>query len=119
MSRRPGIGVDAMWDVASAILGLEENGLVEPDVPVVLREGAKLKPYGRLLRRKLRKFLGRREETPDEVVQEVWEKEMRPLLEAAKASSEKPSLSAQMALVNAGYGAQLSAREKLRRKKSL
>lgn len=53
MSLRPGIGADAMHDVASTVL---EFDLVQSqgDVPSALRHGSRILPLGRYLRRTLR-----------------------------------------------------------------
>lgn len=56
MSLRPGIGADAMTDVALAMMRSRFDG---PDIPTVLRHGPKMFPLGRYLRRKLRDELGR------------------------------------------------------------
>lgn len=56
MSRRPGIGVDALPAVASAMTPyLSEMS----DVPIALRHGRKQLPLGRLLRGKLREAFGK------------------------------------------------------------
>lgn len=75
MSLRPGIGADAMHDVASVLLqfNLEE---AQGDVPSALRHGSRLLPLGRYLRRKLRTYIGREEKAPeiiDEEMQAVYE----------------------------------------------
>lgn len=64
MSRRPGLGVDAMWEVADVWMryGLDDK---KSDVPTGARIGASIKPYGRYLRRKLRQFIGRDQKAPD------------------------------------------------------
>lgn len=63
MSRRPGIGVGFMNDVASALMEhkLDEKML---DVPLTLQHGTTKLPLGRFLRRKLRVLLGRDEKSP-------------------------------------------------------
>lgn len=57
-SRRPGIGSDAMFDVADVMMkfNLEEE---LSDVPTSLNHGKKSFPLGRLLRRKLRMYVGK------------------------------------------------------------
>lgn len=60
MSLRPGIGADAMLNVANALTteqGCEEI-LRTGDVPLALQHGLKKFPLGRYLRRKLREALG-------------------------------------------------------------
>lgn len=85
MSLRPGIGADAMWDVASTLLQycLDER-LV--DVPNRLGVGRSSMPLGRYLRSKLRTMIGKDGGAPEEVLKQMAE-EMRPLREAAFASS--------------------------------
>lgn len=73
-SLRPGIGHDAMWDVASTLLQSNRNGsLIDQlaDVPTGLRHGNKILPLGRYLRRKLRGMVGREETTPQEVMDQL------------------------------------------------
>lgn len=85
MSLRPGIGVDGLWDVASALMeyGLDES---MADVPSALRYGKQELPIGRYLRGKLREFIGRDPKAPVETLQAISE-ELRPLREAAFNSS--------------------------------
>jgi len=86
MSLRPGIGADALWDVASTLMqyDLDETQM---DVPDHLRVGPSGKPLGRYLRRKLRSMIGREVDTPDEVLQAMAE-DLRPLREAAFYASK-------------------------------
>lgn len=84
MSLKPGIGGDAMWDVASTLLafGLDEAG----DVPAGLRHGGKILPLGRYLRRRLRTFVGKEANAPDETLAGIKE-ELRPVREVAFEAS--------------------------------
>lgn len=66
MSNRHGIGYDAMFDVADAILDDELE-----DVPSVLLHGTRKLPLGKYLRRKLRTMIGRDEGAPESVREEV------------------------------------------------
>lgn len=82
MSLRPGIGADAMEDIANSmitsdgqILALDDNG----DVPLSLRHGGKLMPLGRYLRRKLREQLGQEANASPESIQK-YKAEMRAML---------------------------------------
>lgn len=86
MSLRPGIGADAMWDVASTLLqyDLDET---QVDVPDHLRVGPTGRPIGRYLRRKLRSMIGKEVDTPDEILQAMAE-DLRPLREAAFYASK-------------------------------
>lgn len=81
MSLKPGIGADFMHEFASSFLqfNLDET---QGDVPVTLRHGRRELPLGRYLRMKARKYIGRDEKTPAEVLETIAE-EMRPLRETA------------------------------------
>lgn len=118
MSLRPGIGFDAMHDVADVVMKL---GLVESqgDVPSALRHGCRLMPLGRYLRRKLRLMTGGDENAPPELLAKVWEEAMLPLLEAAKKDPEAVSLRQQMAKVNAEFDRQLAARQRIYKKREI
>lgn len=65
MSLRPGIGADAMHDVASVFLQFNLEDL-QGDVPSALRHGNRLMPLGRYLRRKLRLYAGMGEKAPEQ-----------------------------------------------------
>lgn len=86
MSLRPGIGLNAMHDVADVWmkLGLQDR---EADVPSALRIGSKLYPLDSYLRRNLRKMVGMDENTPPEALALLDEK-MRPVREAAFNNSQ-------------------------------
>lgn len=86
MSRRPGIGVPALAALAETLV---ESGWNERlvDVPVGYMMGEKLYPYGRYLRRNLRKLVGRDEKTPDGSLLE-WQAKLWDLYVASR-SSEK------------------------------
>lgn len=85
MSLKPGIGADAMHDVASTLLqfNLEAS---QVDVPSTLRVGSRLFPLGRYLQRRLRKYVGKEEGAPQEVLDKI-EAELQPLREAAFENS--------------------------------
>lgn len=86
MSLRPGIGADAMHDVASELMRFNlEN--TQADVPVSLRHGSKTLPLGRYLRRKLRTMVGKDEKTPESVVAEA-QAEVRAVYEATFDSAK-------------------------------
>jgi hypothetical protein len=67
MSRMPGIGVNGLWDVASAIM---EHGLDEwlNDVPSAARMNGNLVAYGRTMKQHLRRMIGREINAPEEVI---------------------------------------------------
>lgn len=81
MSLRPGLGHDAMWDVASTLM---QFNLVESqgDVPSTLRHGSRLLPMGRYLTQTLRKMVGEDEKTP-EVTKNRQKAELQDLRKAA------------------------------------
>lgn len=90
MSRRPAVGLSAMWEVADALMRyqLDEKLL---DVPLVLAHGRRQLPLGRYLRSKLREMIGRDGKTPKEVL-ELIKEEMRPLRESAFNNSKSYAL---------------------------
>lgn len=94
MSLRPGIGHNAMYDVADVILrlGLDDS---EADVPSALRRGSTIAPLGHYLRRRLRLMVGKEVKCPDEVLKKIAE-EMLPLRMAARESKDNPSLKGQI-----------------------
>lgn len=69
MSLRPGIGANAMHDVASVLMqySLEEKG----DVPAALRFGSRLMPLGRYLRNHLRMLVGHEKKSPEGSLQQL------------------------------------------------
>lgn len=112
MSLRPGIGVDALWDVASAMMRYDLG-----NVPSQLRVGPKLFPLGRYLRRRLGLFLGMSDEEFARVTQcslQSAEAELQVVRKVAFAASR--SVSSVFDEVNAPYARALEAREKVRRR---
>lgn len=109
MSNRPGIGGDALHEVADAFLtfNLEKT---QTDVPVSLRHGSRELPLGRYLRRRLRKMVGRDEKTPQAILDQLKE-EMRPVREAAFDASQP--LRTKIVEVNAGKIANFHSRQKI------
>lgn len=83
MSLKPGIGFDALWEVADVIMkyGLDER---MEDVPLGARVGSQVKPYGRYLRTKLRTLIGR-----DDIEAVFEDEEMLALWNAAKVAAPK------------------------------
>lgn len=109
MSLRPGIGADAMHDVASVMMQyrLDERG----DVPSGLRHGAGMHPLGRYLRKKLRTMVGKDEAAPPEALHEAAEKLQ---LVRAFALSDDRSVKSVFAEINGPYAAKLAARDKFK-----
>lgn len=118
MSNRPGIGADAMDEVASTLMqhGLDKS----EDVPAALRHGHKLYPLGRYLRRRLRTRIGRDEKAPLSVIEKA-KAELSPL--RALAHSYAPKGSREYAfkneIIQAGLGKRLrlEAKGKLAKKR--
>lgn len=88
MSLRPGIGADAMHEVASSLLthNLEKKLI---DVPMSLRHGAHQLPLGRYLRRKLRVMVGKDASPPQEVLDQQFTEVLGLYLDA-KADPKNP-----------------------------
>lgn len=85
MSRKPGVGHDAMWDVASTVLEFDLADS-EGDVPSSLRHGSREFPLGAYLRRSLRKMVGRDEKAPASTI-EAAQEALRPMRETAFENS--------------------------------
>lgn len=81
MSLRPGLGREAMHEVASSLMRFNLD-TSQADVPVSLRHGAKILPLGRYLRRYLRTLIGKEEGAPAEVLK-AMEEELSSLYVAA------------------------------------
>lgn len=127
MSLKPGIGGDAMHEIASVLMhyALEET---EVDVPNALRHGSKLYPLGRYLRQRLRRMVGKDEKCPEAVVKAL-QAELRPMLEASEIAVPKGVSSVAHDLrkayfgqkvvdANAGKVARAEALEKIYRKRA-
>lgn len=112
MSLRPGIGAEAMWDVASSVLAHD----IWPDVPLVLTYGRQSKPLGRYLRRRLRKLTGRLEDAPENVQKTL---EMRIMYEdwwnstKGKSYSAIEPFSAYLSRMDDGKVAAIEAKKRL------
>lgn len=106
MSLRPGIGANALWDVASVLLEYNLD-VRRVDVPTALSHGRLTMPLGRYLRGRLRTLIGKDHKAPDEALAEI-QKELQPLREAAFSSSS----SFQQAIIDANKGrrAQVAAK---------
>jgi hypothetical protein len=115
MSLRPGIGVDAMWDVASAMMRYDLG-----HVPSQLRVGPKLFPLGRYLRRRLGLYLGMSDEEFKRVTASSLssaEAELQLVRKVAFASSR--SVASVFDEVNTPYARALETRELRRRGRPL
>lgn len=116
-SNRPGIGLPAMWTIASGILrhNLEERIV---DVPITLRQGRRRMPLGRYLRKKLRVMIGRDEKTPPEALEELQEK-LRKVREDSFNSSPFVSVGELILDYNIGELNRVDAYEKRKKKGTL
>lgn len=108
MSLRPGIGADALHDVASVMMQyrLEKRG----DVPLSLMFGGKHLPLGRYLRGKLRELVGLPPGAPPAALREAFEKLS---LVRRFAFENDRSVASVFEELNAPYEASLAAREKV------
>lgn len=113
MSLRPGIGADAMCDVADSMLRFD-LATSQTDVPVSLAHGRRTLPLGRYLRRQLRIQLGRDEKAPDSAINEQ-DRQMQELRSAAFEASRP--LKAVVVEAFKGRIASMEAREKIYRQK--
>lgn len=124
MSRRPGIGVSALHELASMLLELEEFGRVQTDVPVSLQFGGRHRPLGRTLRRKLREMIGRSPNAPREVLEKQKE-ELQIVREAlihltrgeGRASAGENKLRNLITEIYEGEIASIEAREAIHKKR--
>lgn len=113
MSLRPGIGADALWDVASVMMQYS----LEKQLPSQLRHGAKLLPLGRYLRNRLSKVLGQNEEErqslSDQALSHLYEE--LSLVRSVAWATDK-SVRQVFAEANAGYEQALIGKQTLKRK---
>lgn len=110
MSLRPGIGLGLMHDLASTLMELGTDNML--DVPTVLAHGRKQLPLGRYLRRKLRTFIGRDPNTPPEALA-AYKKTLQPLREAAFNSSTP----FKTAILEASLGKRIQLAQSITRKR--
>lgn len=115
MSLRPGIGADVIPEVGKA---LKKYDIVLADVPSALRHGSKEYPLGRYLMKRLRKEMGRDEKAPQSVMDKIA-LELRPMFEAAKASSEEPSAKAWVVKAGIQQRLNMEARRKIYEKRKV
>lgn len=116
MSLRPGIGADMMYEVASTLLQYDIVDTAQGDVPSSLRHGSRTMPLGRYLTRRLRTFVGKEANAPQETITQRAE-EMRPLLEAAKRSKTHLTLKQQVVHVNEAKALSQAAKLKIRKQR--
>ena len=112
MSLKPGIGADAMFDVAHTLLNYQNTLDTMADVPGELRIGPSVRPLGRYLKKHLRKAVGRDEKAPDTVLQEI-QAQMLPLRLAAKADNANPSFKARLVAMGEGERARAESRRRI------
>lgn len=113
MSRRPGIGVEFMDEVASTLLQHDlENELI--DVPASLAHGARRLPLGKFLRGKLRERIGRDKKAPPETIKAI-QNELQPLWEAAKLSPLNRSFAFKGLIQDTGLGKRINQEARFKR----
>lgn len=115
MSRRPGLGVDAMHEVASVLMSFNLDK-TQTDVPSVLQHGKKLLPLGRFLRVKLRKMMGKDEHASPEALEKI-NREMLRLLATSFDDAEAPSLKRQIVKRDLGKVRSIEARQNIHKGK--
>lgn len=108
MSLRPAIGLGMMHEIASVLLqhDLHEKMI---DVPTTLQHGSKKWPLGRFLRRKLRTYIGKTPNAPQEVL-ESQETELSLMREAAWRNQR--SLKTEILEASLGTRIQMEAKQK-------
>lgn len=111
MSLKPGIGVNAMHDVADVLMRFNLD-TTQPDVPSVLQHGRKQLPLGRTLRVKLRKMIGKDEHAPKEVLDKI-NREMLVLQQGSIDNKEARSLKKIIQDRDAGKVASIEARQSI------
>lgn len=111
MSLRPGIGFDAMHEVASQLMRYDLDVKLV-DVPNVLDHGKKHLPLGRYLRGNLRVMVGKDKNAPEEALQK-YSAEMLELLQAGVADKESPSLRSQIIKRYGGRAASVENRYRI------
>lgn len=112
MSRNPGIGVPALWTVASDMMRYNLEATL-PDVPTVQRFGPRILPLGPFLRKKLREMVGKDGKAPESSKQ-IPALQLRILREYAW-NTEKP-LSEVFVELNQAHADALQARSMRRSK---
>ena len=97
MSNRPGIGRNAMWEIASALMMSDQDDFI----PTHLMHGTKKRPLGRYLRHQLADMLGHKGEKKKRLLYDEEEKVFE-LRQAAKESNEYPTTKSQVLHQNEG-----------------
>lgn len=110
MSLRPGIGHDAMYDLASVLLTY--NREKDKDVPQSLRHGTTQLPLGRYLRGRLREMVGKDGKISQEAMDELSQ-EMQVLRLSARNDKENPSVKAHLIASTQGRADGFEARAKI------
>lgn len=95
MSLKPGIGANAMFDVADTLLNYQNTLDTLSDVPNALQIGREKRPLGRYLTKKLRTYVGRDEKAPQSKMDEIASS-LQDLRLAAREDDKNPSLKAKI-----------------------
>lgn len=115
MSLRPGIGKDAMHEVASQLMRYDLDVKLV-DVPNTLDHGGRGLPLGRYLRGNLRLMIGKDKNAPEGALQK-YSAEMLDLLKAGIVDAENPSLRSQIIKKYGGRAKSVEARGEIYRKR--
>lgn len=111
MSLRPGVGRDAMFEIADVLMKYNLD-VGQLDVPAMMKHGGIDKPLGRYLQQQLRKMVGKDGKAPQAVLDKIAQ-EMLALRLAARADKENPSLKSHILLANEGKFNRFEARRKI------
>lgn len=107
MSRKPGIGANAMKNVMLALNGYLPDG----DVPVSLAHGKKLMPLGRYLRGKMREEFGLDKKAPSEAI-EKYSAQMSQLFEEGLSNPKNKNKTFKQIIVESSAQAALNQKTK-------
>lgn len=121
MSTRPGLGYDALHEVASTLMqfNLDERD----DVPSSLQHGKKILPLGRYLRQNLRLMVGKEKNAPSSTVAKAQEKMQTVLDDLARTTSLERNSLLDAARIQMIYNAdekvrRIEAWQKIRKKRT-
>lgn len=109
MSLRPGIGLGMMHEIASKLLEskMDERMI---DVPISIQTGQRTLPLGRYLRRKLRTFIGREPNTPEEALAD-----QKAELQDMRKTAFQNSTPLKLEVLDASIGRRIQITERARR----
>lgn len=109
MSLRPGIGLGMMHEIASKLLETKMDERMI-DVPISIQSGQRTLPLGRYLRRKLRTFIGREPNTPQEALAD-----QKAELQDMRKTAFENSTPLKLEVLDASLGRRIQITERARR----